>query len=156
MLAACLLSWTPRMERASVIYGGRDDVQVYETSYAVVSLLPLGLCNCSAGGAVALRRWSLWAAGSGGAKQDLLMASCLLGREQLCLAIWPATRHLGQKFWTKPWLLLHAKCSLYSPACRAHAVSVFMEADFACWQVGGKVCQTAPCAFCSSFSCQSR
>lgn len=132
------------MERASVIYGGRDDVQVYETSYAVVSLLPLGLCNCRAEGAVTSRRWSLWAAGSDGAKQDLLMASCLLGREQLRLAIWPATRHLRQKFWTKPWLLLHAKCSLYSPVCRAHAVSVFMEADFARWQVGGKCANQLP------------
>lgn len=49
-----------------------------------------------------------------------------------------------KSFWTKPWLLLHAKRSLYSPACRACVVSVFMEADFAHWQVGGKCANHLP------------
>ena len=138
--AACLLSLKPRMKRASIIYGGSDEVQACETCCAVVSLLPLGLCSGRAEGAVALRWWS----------------SCCRGKEQLCLTIWPAARHLGQKYWTKPWPPLHAKCSLYSPACRAHVISAFLKADFACGQVEGDVCQPAPHAFISSFSYQSR
>lgn len=58
--------------------------------------------------------------------------------------IWPFTQDLRQKCWTKPWLPLHVKCSLYSPVCSALLVSVFMEADFAHWQVGRKVCQWLP------------
>lgn len=59
-------------------------------------------------------------------------------------------------FWTKPLLRLHAKCSFYSPACRAHVVSVFIEADFTPWQVEGEVFQPDPHAFSKSFSYQSR
>lgn len=48
-------SWKHKMARASVISGASDDAQAYETSYTVVSLLPLELCSRRAGGAVALR-----------------------------------------------------------------------------------------------------